>query len=100
MARRVDLIGLPTDVHSSFLRGPAKGPPLIRAALLSPHGNSASERGLELGAEIDLKDRGDLPLTESLEDDARMRDAIDASLLAGAVPISLGGDHSVTYPIL
>lgn len=98
--RRVDLIGMPTDVHSSFLRGPAKAPPLIRAALFSPHGNAASERGLELGAEINLNDCDDLALTETPEDDARIRDAVDASLVAGAVPISLGGDHSITYPIL
>lgn len=100
MGRRIDLIGLPTDVHSSFLRGPAKAPPLIRAALYSPHANLASERGFELGVDIDLKDCGDLALTETSEDDDRIRDAIDASLLAGAIPIALGGDHSVTYPIL
>jgi agmatinase len=98
--RRVDLIGMPTDVHSSFLRGPAKAPALIRKALFSPHGNAASERGLELGAEIDLNDCGDLPLTESPEDDARITEAVMASLEAGAAPISLGGDHSITYPIL
>ncbi len=100
MGRRIDLIGMPTDVHSSFLRGPAKAPPLIRAALFSPHGNSASERGLELGAEINLNDRGDLALNETPDDDARIREAIDLSLLAGAIPISLGGDHSITYPII
>lgn len=66
MSRPVDLIDLPTDVHSSFLRGPAKAP----------------------------------PLTESSEDDARIRNVVDASLVAGAIPISLAGDHSVTYPIL
>jgi len=98
--RRVDLIGMPTDVHSSFLRGPAKAPRLIREALFSPHGNAASERGLELGAQINLNDCGDLPLTETLEDDPRIRDAIAASLKAGAIPISLGGDHSITYPII
>jgi arginase len=100
MSRRIDLIGLPTDVHSSFLRGPALAPPLIREALFSPHGNSASERGLELGAEINLNDFGDLPLNEDAGDDAMIREAIDASLVAGAIPISLGGDHAVTYPIL
>ncbi len=98
--RRIDLIGVPTDVHSSFLRGPAKAPALIREALFSPHGNSASESGLELGVEIDLHDCGDLNLQEEPSDDARIRDAIMQSLKAGAVPISLGGDHSITYPIL
>lgn len=100
MARRIDLIGLPTDVHSSFLRGPARAPPLIREALFSPHGNSASERGLELGVEIDLNDFGDLPLDEVPEDDAIIRDGVAASLSAGAVPICLGGDHAVTFPVM
>ncbi len=99
-SRRVDLIGMPTDVHSSFLRGPAKAPAFIRAALFSPHSNSASERGLELGAEIDLNDCGDLALSESPEDDARISEAVTASLKAGSTPISLGGDHSITFPIL
>ncbi len=100
MTRRVDLIGMGTDVHSSFLRGPALAPPLIRAALWSPHGNDASERGLELGAEIELNDCGDLSLTESAGDDALIEAAITQSLAAGAIPLSLGGDHSITYPIL
>jgi len=98
--RRVDLIGLPTDVHSSFLRGPALAPALIRSALTSPHGNTASERGLELGAEIELHDRGDLDLREEPEDDARITRAIAESCASGAVPIALSGDHSVTLPIL
>jgi arginase family enzyme len=98
--RRIDLIGLPTDIHSSFLRGPAQAPRFIRQALASPHGNAGTERGLELGVDFRINDLGDLPLTETPEDDARIRDAIDASLLMGAVPIAIGGDHAVTYPIL
>jgi agmatinase len=100
VTRRVDLIGMPTDVHSSFLRGPAQAPPLIRAALYSPHGNAASERGPELGAGINLNDCGDLDLREDAADDDRIREAAAASLKAGAALISLGGDHSITYPIL
>ncbi len=98
--RRVDLIGMPTDVHSSFMRGPALAPPLIRAALFSPHGNAASERGVEFGAEIDLHNCGDLPLAEAPRDDELIEAAVMRSLKAGAAPISLGGDHSITYPIL
>lgn len=91
---------MPTDVHSSFLRGPAKAPPLVREALFSPAGNSASEGGLELGAEIDLRDRGDLPLTEGAGDDALIVAGIGGILADDAVPISLGGDHSITFPIM
>lgn len=100
MSAPIHLIGLPTDVHSSFLRGPAKAPPQIRAQLASQHGNAATERGTEIGAEIDLVDRGDLPLAEGPEDDRIVADAVAETLRQGAIPICLGGDHSVTYPVL
>jgi len=99
MARRIDLIGAPTDVHSSYLRGSAHAPPLIRAALFNDAYGSASERGVEM-ADIQLNDCGDLDLREDAGDDERIREAIAASAGAGAAPISLGGDHAVTYPIL
>lgn len=99
MGRRIDLIGLPTDVHSSYLRGPAKAPPLIRAALFNDAYGSASERGVEI-ADIGINDCGDLKLEENARDDDRIRDTIAASVGAGAVPVSLGGDHAITYPIL
>lgn len=97
---RVQLIGLPTDINSSFLRGPAKAPPLIRAQLFSEQGNPASESGTELGREIELFDGGDLPLTEGPGDDALITAAVAAALLAGDAPLLLGGDHAVTFPIM
>src|SRR5687768_14353046 len=100
MAPPIHLIGLPTDIHSSFLRGAAKAPAAIRAMLASEHGNSASERGLEIGAEIALTDRGDLPLAEQLDDDRLITEAIAATLRQRAIPIVLGGDHSLTYPVV
>ena len=96
----IHLIGLPTDVHSSFLRGPARAPAAIRAQLASEHGNLASERGSEIGLEIDLVDRGDLPLAEGSGDDRLIVDGVAQSLRQGAIPVCLGGDHSVTYPVL
>ena len=100
MKPRVRLIGLPTDSHSSFLRGAAAGPAAIRAALASEHGNDASECGLELGSDIDLEDAGDLTLAEDADDPVRIRAAIAEAVSADAVPISLGGDHMVTGPIV
>lgn len=96
----IRLIGLPTDINSSFLRGPAAAPALIRAALLSAHGNAAAENGLEIGREIRIDDGGDLPLDETPADDARIEAAVAAAIAAGAKPLCLGGDHAVTYPIL
>jgi agmatinase len=98
--RSIHLIGLPTDVNSSFLRGPARAPAHIRAALFSDMGNLATERGPELVADIVLEDTGDLPLDESAADDVRIEDAVRNACAEGAVPILLGGDHAVTYPVL
>ncbi len=96
----IRLIGLPTDCNSSFERGPALAPAAIRAALWSERGNLACEGGLELGSEIALEDCGDLALAEAPEDDAGITAAVTACLAADAVPILLGGDHAVSFPIL
>ena len=97
---KIRLIGLPTDSHSSFLRGAAAAPDLIRKALFSDHSNMATESGLELGANLVLEDIGDLPLDETEQDLGRISDAAREAKDAGAVPIFLGGDHMVTFPIV
>lgn len=94
------LIGLPTDCNSSFTRGPAAAPQAIRAALWSDRGNLAAEDGQEIGHDFLLDDRGDLPLTETVGDDAIIRAAVEESLGAGAIPLLLGGDHAVSFPVV
>jgi agmatinase len=94
------LIGAPTDRHSSFLRGAALAPSPIRAALHSDHGNMTSESGVELGLDILLGDSGDLALAEANGDDALIAAAVAEAAAEGAVPLVLGGDHSVTVPVL
>jgi agmatinase len=94
------LVGLPTDSHSSFLRGAAAAPALIRAALFSDHSNLAAESGLEIGTDIRLDDAGDLDLNEDSGDFERIRGAAQAAATDGVVPLFLGGDHMVSYPII
>ncbi len=96
----IRLIGLPTDSNSSFLRGAAAAPTRIRAQLFSAHANLACESGRVIGTDIDMRDGGDLPLTEAAGDDALIRTAVAAALAAGEAPLLLGGDHAVTYPVL
>ena len=96
----IRLIGLPTDSHSSFLRGPAQAPAAIRAALWSDHANAAAESGLELGSDILVEDLGDLPLDETDKDLGRISNAAREAKNSGAVPIFVGGDHMVTFPIV
>ncbi|HEX8125798.1 MAG TPA: agmatinase family protein [Allosphingosinicella sp.] len=94
------LIGAPTDRHSSFLRGPALAPPLIRAALRSDHGNMTSESGVELGLDVRLGDSGDLALAEADGDDALIAAAVAEAAREGAIALVLGGDHSITVPVI
>lgn len=92
------LIGIPYDASSSFLRGSAAAPPLIREAVRSPAGNSFTERGADLSQ---LADAGDLRIVdEPATARAQIELGIAAVIANGFAPISLGGDHSITYPIM
>jgi arginase len=91
------LVGMPTDCNSSFLRGSARAPQAIRATLLSGASNLTSESGVALDAPGAMVDTGDLALTET-EGDFRV---IESAIRALDRPfVALGGDHSITYPIL
>ncbi len=94
----VALIGAPTDIHSSFLRGPAGAPPLIAEALYSAHGNAASESGIELGIDVIISVLDNLPLTETPQDDDLIAAAVDAAARLGVLPLIIGGDHSISLP--
>ena len=97
---RPTLIGLPYDASSSFLRGPADAPPFIRRALDSPSTNSWSESGLEIVAGLVFDDAGDLELPPDATARDLIEQAIGAIVQRGDRPVSLGGDHSITYPVL
>ena len=94
------LLGLPTDVNSSHLRGAALGPAAIRKALWSGAGNLTSEQGVDLSSSGALCDEGDLDLREDAADRGRIELAIGGLVDRGLKPLLLGGDHSVTYPVL
>jgi arginase len=97
---RVALLGLPYDASSSLLRGPAAAPPLIRAALDSESSNGWSESLVDLRAPGLLGDAGDVDVGGPEDVRARIESAVTAVLDTGARPLCLGGDHSVTYPVV
>ena len=98
---RVSLIGVPLDLGAGR-RGVDMGPSALRVA-------GAQPRLEALGYDVD--DRGDLPvkiqetqgagdprlkyLREILEVCGHLRDRVGEAAAAGAVPVVLGGDHSV-----
>jgi len=97
---RLALVGLPWDGGSSFLTGSAQAPPRIRAALRSPSTNSWTENGHDLDRPGLLADLGDLDLTDPETAFGRIQEAAGLVAQAGLKPIFLGGDHSVTLPLI
>jgi arginase len=61
------LLGIPLDVNSSYLRGPAGAPPKVREALRDDASNQWSELGIDVGANSAFEDAGDLQLENSRE---------------------------------
>jgi arginase family enzyme len=57
------ILGVPFDANSSWLRGAAGAPPIIRVAFNSISSNSWTETGVDLGAEGTYCDAGDLKFT-------------------------------------
>ena len=100
MTARPVLFGLPYDASSSFLRGPAAAPPLIREALRSPAGNAWSESLVEAVSDDVLEDLGDLDLPETAGARALIEEAVRGLAREHRRFIALGGDHSVTYSVL
>jgi agmatinase len=92
------LLGVPFDGASSFVRGAAAGPAAMRDALRSPASNMWSESLHDLGATGAFGDAGDVTL--AAEPRAAIEAAVRGLLEQGRRPIVLGGDHSISYPVL
>lgn len=94
------IIGVPFDRNSSYVRGTALAPPRIREALLGPVSNVWTETGISILQDGVFCDAGDLDLESAGEPFAAIEEAVGDALDKGLVPICLGGDHSITYPII
>jgi len=94
------ILGIPLDHNSSFLRGAAAAPTLIREALHSDAWNKWTETGVDIAPEGLLEDAGDLRDMAAPDAFARIEAAIAGVVEQKKRPVSLGGDHSITYPIL
>jgi len=94
------LLGIPFDANSSYLRGAAEAPPLIREAFHCDSSNSWTETGLNLEAPGAFTYAGDLTLPEAATAFETIEEAVGELLDKSHRPLCLGGDHSITYPIM
>ncbi|HKI82588.1 MAG TPA: arginase family protein, partial [Pseudodesulfovibrio sp.] len=95
--QRIPIIGVPLDHNSSYLRGSARGPFSLVEALHCDSANLWTETGFDLGPVLDHRGALDLGGPEAafpvIEEAA-------AEVGKSARPIFLGGDHSVSYPLV
>lgn len=97
---RIGIIGFPYDENSSFMRGPEQAPEMIRQAFQSDSTNRWTESGIDLRRDTILFDAGDLEIGSIDDVNGAIEKAISLLLEHSLKPISLGGDHSITYPII
>jgi len=94
----VAIVGAPTDDLVSDRPGARFGPRAIRAASCPP--GQHLEAKVDAMAELKMVDFGDAPVLPA--DPARTHEAIERTVGqvvdAGAIPIVLGGDHSIAEP--
>ncbi len=97
---KLALIGFRYDENSSYMKGAAEAPPQIRAALRSESWNLSSESGVDLGGDNAFFDAGDIEPGGGNDMPSLIEQTIATLLNDDLAPISLGGDHSITYPII
>lgn len=94
------MLGVPFDAHSSFMRGPALAPAAVRKVLDSGASNMTAENGFVLDAAHNWSDAGDVPCNNNAEDFEKITTRVRELLQSGERVLSIGGDHSVSYPIM
>jgi arginase len=96
------LLGIQFDGQSSYLRGAAEAPAKIREALACDASNQWTETGVDLGVQGIYVNAGDLALAGASDKDAfaAIESGMGTLIEQGKRPVSLGGDHSITFPII
>ena len=84
------------------MRGSSAAPPLIRKALYSDSSNLFSESGLDLDQNCIWEDLGDIEFKGevAVENFKRIKASVKDVIASGQKLVSLGGDHSISWPIL
>ncbi|MFI5914566.1 agmatinase [Dactylosporangium sp. NPDC051541] len=98
----VVIIGAPYDGGTSHRPGTRFGPSAVRQACYLPQDGSRPSLALRVDGLRDLRvvDAGDVEMyaPDSARAIQRLEDAVFAIADAGAIPVVLGGDHTVAWP--
>ena len=105
---RVAVLGVPTDEGSPFIPGSRFGPRAIREQSMRFASAADSRFDLRRGRRLldvgegELADLGDVEVVaaDPASTAANITAAVREVVAAGAVPVVLGGDHSITLPVV
>ena len=93
--RKIIIQGIKFDEKSSYQKGPKLAPPLIREALNCGSANMYTENVISIENSI-LDDKGDFEISEYFD----IEKITKKHLNSGGKIFTLGGDHSITFPII
>lgn len=92
---KIIIQGIEFDEKSSYQKGPRLAPPLIRSALHSGSLNLFSESGVSI-ENSSIEDKGDFTISDYFD----IEKITENNLGSSSKILTLGGDHSITFPII
>ncbi|GAB3477052.1 agmatinase [Marinomonas epiphytica] len=96
----LSVLNVPLDFNSSHLRGPAQAPALIRDAIYNGSANTTAEMGINVGKNPKIHFAGDVRWDSESQAFEAIEKQADTLTKQGHKILTLGGDHSITYPLI
>ena len=103
----VAILGAPFDSGTQYRPGARFGPRAVReASTLFSFGHAGAydhdDDATYLGADVRIVDMGDADIvhTDTVQSHANIATGVRAALASGALPVTIGGDHSVNIPCI
>lgn len=96
----IAVLGVPFDKNSSFRRGSAFAPACIQESFYSESSNLWTENQTDLGANKAWQFVKNIDFLDGASAIEKIEGSVDELLSRQVRVISLGGDHSIAYPIL
>ncbi|MBU2993385.1 agmatinase [Octadecabacter sp. 1_MG-2023] len=103
----VAVLGAPFDAGTQYRSGARFGPRAVReASTLFSFGHAGAydheDDATYLGGDVRIVDMGDADIvhTDTIKSHANIETGVRAALAAGALPVTIGGDHSINIPCI
>ncbi|MCF2903871.1 agmatinase [Octadecabacter sp. CECT 8868] len=103
----VAVLGAPFDFGTQYRSGARFGPRAVReASTLFSFGHAGAydheDDATYLGGDVRIVDMGDADIvhTDTTKSHANIETGVRAALAAGALPVTIGGDHSINIPCI